>query len=80
MCLAVPGQVKAVEGSSARVLFGSIERLVQVDLTPDVQEGDYVLVHAGYAIQRLDAKEAEEILALLGEVAAELDGAQDGER
>ena len=79
MCLAIPGKVREIEGSAARVIFGSVERIVQLDLTPDVQVGEYVLVHAGYAIQRLDAKEGEELLALFDEMEARLGSNADSD-
>jgi hydrogenase expression/formation protein HypC len=72
MCLAVPGLVKTVDGNSARVMLGGVERDVQLDLTPGVTPGDYVLVHAGFAIQRLDEAEAKETLALLAQIDPDL--------
>ena len=65
MCLAVPGQVIKVDGTSARVSFSGVERQVQLELVPGVVDGDWVLVHAGFAIQRIDAQEARETLELL---------------
>jgi len=67
MCLAVPGRVEAIDGGSARVDFGGVERVVQTSLLPDLRVGEYVLVHAGFAIQRLDPVEASATLALLEE-------------
>jgi hydrogenase expression/formation protein HypC len=72
MCLAVPGRVVAVEGMSGRVDFGGVECTVLLQLLPDVRVGDWVLAHAGFAIQRLDAALAAETLALLGEAAVAL--------
>ena len=63
MCLAVPGRVLSsddVNGSRvARVQFGGISRTVCLDLVPEASVGDYVLVHVGYAISRVDQEEAE---------------------
>jgi hydrogenase expression/formation protein HypC len=70
MCLAVPGRILAVDGNSARVDFTGVERMVHVDLLPDLQVGEYVLVHAGFAIQRLESSEAAEIFRQLEEAAA----------
>lgn len=68
MCLAVPARVVEVNGDLARVDFGGgVIREVNVSLV-DVKIGDYVLVHAGYAIQVLDEGEAKETLEILGEV------------
>ena len=64
MCLAVPMQVVSVDGTVARVSVGGIEKEVALDLTPDAVPGDYVIVHAGFAIQRLTEAEAEETLEI----------------
>jgi hydrogenase expression/formation protein HypC len=64
MCLAVPGKVISVHEDIARVDFGEgVLREVNVALV-DARKGSYVLVHAGYAIQVLDEKEAKETLSL----------------
>jgi hydrogenase expression/formation protein HypC len=73
MCLAVPGQILAVDGNSARVDFSGVERMVHVDLLPDLRVGEYVLVHAGFAIQRLESSEAAEIFRQLDEAATLLE-------
>jgi len=64
MCLAVPGRVLKVEGVRALVDFDGVQREVRVDLV-SAKKGDYVIVHTGYAIERLDEKEAEETLKIL---------------
>ncbi len=58
MCLGVPGKVISMEGDLAEVDFSGIRRRVSLLICPDVREGDYVLVHVGFAIQRLDEEEA----------------------
>lgn len=64
MCLAVPAKVKEKKGDIAKVDFGNgVTRDVNVSLV-DASEGEYVIVHAGFAIQVLDQKEAEETLKL----------------
>ena len=64
MCLAVPGKITRIEGNKARVDFGDgVLREVNVTLV-EAKLGDYVLVHAGYAIQVMDQKEANETLKL----------------
>lgn len=70
MCLAIPGKVLKIDGQVAAVDFGGARREVWLDLLKEVREGDYVLVHAGYAIQILDEASAKEVLSLWEEVAA----------
>jgi hydrogenase expression/formation protein HypC len=65
MCLAVPMRVIAVAGDVGRVCVSGMETDVGLDLVEDVAVGDYVIVHAGFAIQRLTAEEATETLAIL---------------
>lgn len=67
MCLAIPARVIEVNGDLAKVDFGGVVREVNVSLV-DAKVGDYVLVHAGYAIQVLDEKEARETLDLWREL------------
>jgi hydrogenase expression/formation protein HypC len=54
MCVAIPARVKSIEGFLADVEVGGVSRQVSVQLTPEVQKDDYVLVHAGFAIQIID--------------------------
>jgi len=68
MCLAIPARVVSVSGDKAQVDFGEkVLREVNVTLV-DAKVGEYVLVHAGYAIQKMDQKEALETLSLWNEV------------
>jgi len=69
MCLAVPGVIEELEGEWAKVRVGGVTIQTNVALVPDAALGDYVLVHAGYAIQQLTQEEAEETLELLSEFA-----------
>lgn len=62
MCLAVPGRVTEIHGNHGVVDFGGACRKVQLDLLKNVREGDFVLVHVGYAIQIVDREEAEKML------------------
>ena len=68
MCLGVPGRVVSIEGNLADVDFGGIRRKVSLLIFPDVHEGDYVLVHVGFAIQRLEEEEALETSSLFEEI------------
>ena len=68
MCLAIPGKVISVEKDKAKVDFGEgVLREVNVTLV-NAKVGEYVLVHAGYAIQVLDEKEALETLSLWNQI------------
>ncbi|MBN2240775.1 MAG: HypC/HybG/HupF family hydrogenase formation chaperone [Dehalococcoidales bacterium] len=69
MCLAIPALVNSIDGMTAEVEVGGVSRNVSIQLTPEVQPGEYVLLHTGYAISVVDAKEAEETLKLLLEIA-----------
>ncbi|WP_347258683.1 HypC/HybG/HupF family hydrogenase formation chaperone [Methylocaldum sp.] len=73
MCLAVPGQILSIEQAddpllrSGRVDFGGVVKVVNLAYVPEAEVGDYVIVHAGFAISRLDEAEAQ---AVLKEIAA----------
>ena len=69
MCIAIPLRVVSIEGDMAVGEVDGIERDVSVMMTPDAKVGDYVIVHAGFAIQILDQKEAEENLDILRQMA-----------
>ncbi len=78
MCLAVPGKVIKIWDSEdtrmATVDFGGIEKEVCLEFVPDLQVGEYTIVHVGFALQRLDEQSALETLAVfasLGELDAE---------
>ena len=70
MCLAVPGKIISIEGAdaiarTARVSLGGIIRKVSLAYIPDATLEEYVLVHAGFAISRIDEDEANKILGYL---------------
>jgi len=68
MCLAIPAKVVEINGDTAMVDFGAgTTREVNISLV-DAKVGEYVIVHAGYAIEVLDQKAAEETLALWNEI------------
>ncbi len=69
MCLGIPGKVIEVNKNVAKVELGGLLRDVSLDLCPDVSVGDYVLIHTGFAIQRLDEEDAKETLDLLRQIA-----------
>jgi len=68
MCLAIPALVKLIDGYQAEVDIDGVTRRVSIQLTPEVNVGDYVLLHTGYAINVLDEDEARETLELLEEL------------
>lgn len=85
MCLAVPGKILdcALNNGTrtARVQFGGVTRQVCLDFVPESQVGDYVMVHVGFAISRVDEAEAKrtyELLEEMGVLEAELAGDGDG--
>jgi hydrogenase expression/formation protein HypC len=76
MCLAIPGQILSIEGDDpltrqGRVAFAGIVKRVNLAYVPETVVGDYVLVHAGFAIARVDEVEALKTLAYLAEAQPE---------
>ena len=69
MCLAVPALVKTIDGTNAQVELGGVELVVSLLFTPEAREGDYVLVHTGFAISIVDEEEAQVTLRLFEELA-----------
>jgi hydrogenase expression/formation protein HypC len=71
MCLAIPGRVVSIEQRNGlrfgRIEFGGIVRQASLDFVPEAQVGDYVMVHVGFAISRVNAEEAERTYQLLEE-------------
>jgi len=81
MCLAVPGKVLSIAGDDpltrvGRVSFGGIVKEASLACVPEAKVGDYVLVHVGFAISKLDGEEARRVLAYLRDTdeLAELEG------
>jgi len=70
MCLAIPARVISIDGTSARVAIEDVEYQASLLLLEDVRPGEYVLLHAGFAIEKVDPEEAAETLRLLNEIAA----------
>ncbi len=74
MCLAIPGKILEIQEMgplrAARVQFGGIVREVSLSFVPEANLGDYVMVHVGYAISRVDSIEAERTYKLLQEMGA----------
>lgn len=68
MCLAVPVKVTKIEGDIAEVEAGGVSRQASLKILQNVGVGDYILLHAGFAIQKLDEAEALETLKLWSEI------------
>ncbi len=72
MCLAIPGKVteidRTVQPVMGNVSFGGVQKRVCVEWIPELKVGDYVIVHVGFAISKLDEKEALETLQLFKEL------------
>ncbi len=69
MCLAIPAQVVSIDGATdmATISLGEVRKEVSLALVDDVGIGDFVLVHVGYALNRISPDEAERTLALMAE-------------
>jgi hydrogenase expression/formation protein HypC len=78
VCLAIPGMILDIQGGAplrtARVQFGGIVRQVSLSFVPEAMPGDYVMVHVGFAISRIDPLEADRTYKILHEM-----GVLDGE-
>jgi len=72
MCLAIPAKIVAISGVIANVDVGGVRKDISLALVDDVAEGDYVIVHVGYALNRLDPEEASLTLQQFREVAAKV--------
>jgi len=74
MCLGVPGKIVTIYQQAglrmAKVDFGGVYREACIETLPEVKEGDYIIVHAGFALNRLSEAEALETLQLLREIGA----------
>jgi len=68
MCLGIPMKIVEKNGNDAVAEAGGVRRNIRLDLLENVDVGDYVLIHTGYAIERLDEEDALETLKLLDEV------------
>ena len=76
MCLAIPAKVVEIKGDNlAQVDLLGVGREVSLDLTPQAQVGDFVLVHAGFAIETISPEDAAETLALVQELIELTEGA-----
>jgi hydrogenase expression/formation protein HypC len=78
MCLAIPGRVEEIDTSvtpvMGKVRFGGIRKEVCLDFIPDVKIGDYVIVHVGFALSKVDEADALETLRMLKEMGDDPEG------
>jgi hydrogenase expression/formation protein HypC len=72
MCLGIPAKVIRIEDHLATVEIGGARKEIGLLLVDDISVGDYVIVHAGYAINKINEKEAEETISLLRRLADEV--------
>ena len=70
MCLAIPGKVIKIDSEMATIDVGGVKRSASLMLLADVEVGDYVIVHAGFAIHKVDSGEAQASLRLFRKLAA----------
>jgi len=75
MCLAYPMKVEHIDGSMAQVSAGAVRSTVNIQLIRQPKIGDYVLVHAGIAIEKINRAKAQEILVLIADLEQKMDGA-----
>lgn len=68
MCLAVPARIVSIEGDEAVLDYGGVTRKANISMLSSASTGDYVLVHVGYAISKMDEAEALETLELWDEM------------
>jgi len=78
MCLAVPGKIVEVREGIAVVDFGGLRKEADLSLLTEAKVGDFVLVHAGYAIERISAADAQERLSIFEQIGEALRGEDDG--
>ncbi|MFZ4620164.1 MAG: HypC/HybG/HupF family hydrogenase formation chaperone [Bacteroidota bacterium] len=84
MCLAVPGKIVEIESTvepmMGKVSFGGIVKKVCLDWVPDIKLGEYVIVHVGFAISKVNEEEALETLKMFQEMEQGLDELNEGEQ
>ena len=65
MCYAIPAKIIEINGEEAKVDYGGVIKKINISLIDDPIKGDYILIHAGFAIEKLDKKSAEESLEII---------------
>jgi len=80
MCLAIPAEVISIDGDTAQVSVGGVKKEISMALVDDVAVGDYVLIHVGYALNKISTEEAQktlELFAQAGMLAPDILGGQE---
>lgn len=78
MCVAVPGRVVEIHGDESVVEFGKLKKLINTCLIEDLKIGDYVLVHVGCAVDKIDEDEAGKTMSLFNEI-LKMDNSSSGD-
>lgn len=68
MCLAIPMKIKSIDGEFAQVEASGLKRKINIQMLQETEIGDYVLVHAGFAIEKIDSDKAKKTLELINEI------------
>jgi len=68
MCLGIPMKIKKIKGEFAEVESGKLIRTVNIQMLSNVRQDEYVIVHAGFAIEKVDPKKAKETLKIIDEI------------
>lgn len=68
MCLAFPGKIKKIVGQNATVDFDGIEKEINISLVNDIKKGDFIIVHAGFAIEKVSEENKKEIDEMLEDI------------
>jgi len=74
MCLGIPMKLTSRDGDTGIVVLEGVERKVNLSLVEEAEIGDYLIIHAGFAIERLEPEQAEETLELFRELARAVEG------
>jgi hydrogenase expression/formation protein HypC len=67
MCLAIPAEIIAIDGDNAQVSLGGVKKNISLALVENIAVGDYVLIHVGYALNKISPEEAQKTLELFAE-------------
>ena len=68
MCLAIPLRITEIQGKEAMAELEGLKQKIRIDFIKDLKVGDYVIVHAGFALERLDEEQAKENMEIIKEV------------
>jgi len=68
MCLAIPMKIEDIKSNKATVVSSGIRKIADITMVPDVKQGDYILMHAGFAIQKISKEDAKKTLKVWEEL------------